>query len=157
MHVVVDDPTARWIGGIGLALALLSLGLQFYQWKRSGAAISVIAFVVAESASLRIEVASTGRLPVTVRALEVRDYFAIRQSQGGGTRDVVQTSRWSVPVQPYEGPLPQELAPTAFLTADVPVSGVLGQAAPGAPEVSACAWARRGDGKWFSSKPVRLR
>jgi hypothetical protein len=147
------DPAARGLARAGLVVAVLGILLTWYLWRRSGASLAVTAFVRAETSSIHVEVASTGRLAATVRAIEIRDHFAVRTPQQ--QRPVVQNSRWTLPVT-SEASLPVELAPTAFIEADVQVADVLALTF-GARDVEVCAWAQRGDGKWFGSKPLRLR
>jgi hypothetical protein len=155
----VEDLPARIIAAAGLVIALGSIGLTWYLWQRSGPALRVGAFVRPETGTVRIEVASTGRLTATVRRLELRDQFVLKTRGGYKTEPI---SRWSIAVQPNElhpgepRTLPADLPPSAFLEGDVEVQAVLDLAA-GAPEVTVAAWAERGDGKWFASKPVRLR
>lgn len=144
------DTVARWIGGIGVGLAAASLLLTWYLWTRSGAAIRVTAFVRAETSTVHIEVASTGRLTATVRELEIRDHWAIKTS---GVSPIPQPSRWS---RPAGADLPVDIPPTGYLEADVSIAEIV-DSARNAPQIEVRAWAQRGDGGWVKSKPVRVR
>ena len=150
------DLTARFIAIAGLALAVGSILVNWYLWHSSGPNLRVSAFVRAETGRIHIEVVSSGRLTATVRAVELRDHFTI-PAIGGGTRTM---SRWAMPAQPSgragQVTLPMELAPTDYLEADIEVRLVLAKS-DGASEVNVRAWVQRGDGKWYSSRPLRLR
>jgi hypothetical protein len=155
----MEDWFARVIGIAGVLLALLSLGLTWYLWWRAGARMRVTAFVRAETGAIHVEIASTGRIAVTVRELEIRDFFTMRTDQGGNT---VPTSRWAHPITgrrvstPSGDGLPAQLEPTASAFVDVPVAELL-ETAGTSPTVIVAAWAQRGDGTWSSSKPLQIR
>lgn len=148
----MEDWIARGIGAAGVLIGLASLGLTAYHWFRSGPTLRVGAFVRPESGTLRVEVTSTGRLPATVRLIEIRDVFVLKTQQGTET---VPTSRWTVPIHPTRE-LPVTLVPTDYIEADTDLSVVLANSG-NAREVTVAAWAERGDGRWYSSKPIRLR
>jgi hypothetical protein len=148
-----EDWVARGIGLAGLILSIAGLGLTAFLWWREGPRLRVTAFVRPESSAVRIEVASLGRLAVTVQLIELRDEFVLRVKSGSTTEPV---SRWSIPVDPGTQTLPIELAPTSSITADVDIPAILARAGD-ERSVTVTAWAQRGDGRWSSSKPVRLR
>jgi hypothetical protein len=87
----MEDTPARIIGIIGIAIGLAGLLLTAFLWRRAGPRMQVTAFVRAETGAIHVEVASTGRIPVTVRQVEIRDHFTMTMSQGGRTDP---TSRW---------------------------------------------------------------
>jgi hypothetical protein len=149
-----EDLIARGIGIAGVVLAIAGLGLTAFLWWWEGPRLRVTAFVRPESSTVRIEVASTGRLAVTLEQLELRDEFVLK-IEGGSTK-TEPFSRWSISVDLGEKTLPLELAPTSSITADVDIPAILMRAGD-APSVSVTAWAKRGDGRWSKSKPVRLR
>ena len=142
------DPTARVIAVAGVVIALGSVGLNWFLFHLGGPRLKVRAFVRAESGAVHIEVAGAGRLTATVRELELRDHLVIPSSS--------TISRWSLPVLPNGQALPRDLAPSAFLVAEVDVKQVLAKAA-GSQEVNVRAWCQRGDGKWYFSPVVRVR
>ena len=156
----VEDVVARAVAVAGLAVAIGGIALTWWLWRRSGPAIRVSAFVRLEHGGIHIEVASTGRLTVTVRQLELRDHLVLRTSRE--RYETVPTSRWTMavdlkerrPGQPTN--LPIDLGPTAYVEADVPIGEVMKYVGT-ATEASVAAWAQRGDGKWISSKPIRIR
>jgi hypothetical protein len=158
--VGVQDDVARWVGGAGLVLSLASLALTWYLWQRGGPVLRVTAFVKAESASIHIEVISVGRLPATVRAIELRDQTVLNPQASRSDRTVLV--RWTMPVVPLdrdgnELTLPvEDLAPTAYLQADVPIGEVITKA-QGAPRISVVAMAWRGDNVVSSSGALRIR
>jgi hypothetical protein len=156
------DATARILAGLSLVLALTSICVTYLLWFRSGPKLTVNAFVRAETSSLHIEVASTGRLTATLREVELRDYFVLRGRSALVTGEVTThpVSRWSVPVTVRRAgavqTLPVDLPPTAFVEGDVNVKEVLAMQA-GAFEVNVNAWAQRGDRKAYSSATVRVK
>jgi hypothetical protein len=134
-------------------LAVGSLVLTWYLWHRSGPKLKVTAFVRAETGTVHIDVSNSGRLTATVRQILLRDHLSIPTS-GTGTTAI---SRWALQVEPASGdPLPREVAPSAYLEADVDVKTVLTKA-DGMSTVMVMAWAQRGDNKWVRSKPLRVR
>jgi hypothetical protein len=148
------DTTARVIGGLGILIGLGSIAFTYYLWYRSGPRIRVSAFVKVESSAVRIEVRNVGRLAAIVSQIELRDFHVLARSYQGNT---LTTSRWTLSVQSDKGPLPQELAPTDFLVADVSVDAILVKA-DNAREIVVRAWAQRGDGQWSQARDtVRVR
>jgi hypothetical protein len=136
---------ADW--AVAVVLGLASLGLTYFLWFRSGLALEVRAFTKFEAGSIHIEVVSVGRLPATLRHLELRDEVVTNSSSKTLNRWVIE-----VPL----GAESIDLAPTDFFPADVDVKTVQDRSA-GVPEVTLRAFATRGDGKVVSSKPVRFR
>lgn len=163
----MEDVPARIIGGLGLVVAVASLGLTWYLWWRAGPRLQVSAFVRAETAAIHVEAASIGRIAVTLRQLEIRDHFTVTAPGG---QPSIPTSRWALPISPGRWVIPTEpdtamtvgrassveLPPTASVYVDVPVGEVLSLAGS-SPAVTVAAWVQRGDGKWFSSKPLQIR
>jgi hypothetical protein len=78
----MEDVVARVIALAGLVIALASIGVNWYLWHRAGPELRVTAFARAESGTLHIEVANSGRLPTTVRRIELRDYFVLWTTGG---------------------------------------------------------------------------
>ena len=156
------DTTARIMAGLSLVVALISISVTYVLWFRSGARLTVTAFVRAETASIHIEVSSKGRLTATLRQVELRDYFVLRGTAVMGTGPITTNpvSRWSIPVAVHRAgvaqTLPIDLAPTAFVEGDVDVREVLAKQA-GASEINVYAWAQRGDLEWYASRPVRVK
>ena len=155
----MQDDFARWVAAAGLLLGAVSLFLTWYLWQRGGPKLRVTAFVKAEAASIHIEVTSVGRLAATVRAIELRDQTLINPQASSQNNVVV---RWTMNVLPRDRDgavivLPKEdLAPTAYLEADVPIAEVI-ERAQGAPQISLVAFAWRGDGVVSSSRALRIR
>jgi hypothetical protein len=154
-----EDLLARAIALAGVALALAGIVVNWLQWHRSGPSLKVTAFVRAEAAAIRVEVASTGRLTATVRSVELREELII--PTGSGRTGTQTITRWSIVVVPTDtapgaAPFPRDVAPSAHIEGDVEFARAL-EKAQGAPEISVRAWAQLGDGKWFSSKSLRLR
>jgi hypothetical protein len=156
------DIAARILAGLSLLAALISIGVTYFLWFRSGPRLSISAFVRAETSSVHIEVTSTGRLTATLREVELRDYFVLRAAStvGTGPPTTKPVSRWSMPVELRRAGavqiLPIDLAPDAFVEGDVNVRAILARQ-EGASEVHVYAWAQRGDRKWCASRPVRLK
>jgi hypothetical protein len=150
----VEDWIARGIGLAGVAVALASICLTAFLWRWSGPRIRIEAFMKPETGSVHLSVVSTGRLTVTVRALELRDEFVLKvKGQNYRTEPI---SRWVIEVEPPGQPVPVKLAPTEYLEADVDVRSIFGRAVD-SREVTVTAWVQSGDGRWSSSKPLRLR
>jgi hypothetical protein len=155
LHMILAAPdiVARVIGISGIALAAFSIALTWYLWHRSGPRLKVTAFVRAETGTVQIEVVNAGRLSATIRQIELRDHFVLRGSAGS----TEPTSRWAIPARARDGvDLPRELAPSAYLEADVDVKAVL-EKADRAPTATVRAATQRGDGRWVWSKPFRVR
>lgn len=156
----MQDDIARWIGGAGIAIGIASLALTWYLWQRAGARLRVTAFVKAESASVHIEVTSVGRLPATVRAIDLQERTVLNPQATRDNRSIL--ARWTMPVTPRDADgvdlsMPvEDLAPTAYLQADVPISEVITKS-QGAPSISVVALATRGDNVISSSRAVRIR
>ncbi len=149
-----DDVLARALGAGGLLLSAASIGLTLYLWYRSGPRLQVTVFVRAETSSIHIEVSNGGRMPATVKNLELRDHLVLRLT-GGGAK-TAPAHRWTIRAFPNGVALPQELPPSGFIDSDVEVRVVLDKAADAA-EITVSAWAQRGDGKWYFSRSVRVR
>jgi len=157
----MEDWAARVIGGAGVALSLAGLILTWYFWSRAGPQLRVTAFARLESGAIHIMVASTGRLPVTLRRLQIRDHFTVVLKSGASDRSV-PTSRWVLEVDlgrlstpPTQGHS-VELSPSASAEVDVPVQEILTKAGS-APTVTVVVVAQRGDGKLVSSRPLQIR
>jgi hypothetical protein len=145
------DVVARVIAGAGLVVALGGLGLTAYLWFRSGPGLKVTAWMPLQG-GLHIQVASVGRFTAVVKVIELRDHFII-QTPAGRSQPM---SRWSLPAMTQAQPLPRELAPSDFVEARVDTEE-LGRRAQDVPELIVTAWAQRGDGKWSSSKPIKIK
>lgn len=149
----MEDWIARAIAALGLAVSVVGLGLTLFLWRREGPRLKVTAFVRVDGGTVHVEVASVGRIAVTLRQLEIRDHFTMNTSRGG--YKTVAVSRWVAPVV-TRPELPTELAPTAYVEGDVVAAELIGRAGS-SPNVTVAAWAQRGDGKWFASKPLQIR
>ena len=124
--MTLEDWSARFIGGAGVLIAVGSLLLTLYLWLRSGPVVRVSAFVRPETGMIRIEVANTGRLPATIRLLELRDQTVLKVTGGqGGTAEL---SRWAIAVPLNDADTSIELAPTAFVEVDYPATYALERA-----------------------------
>ena len=117
------------------------------------------AFVRAEAGTIHIEVVSTGRMPVTLRKLELWDHLVLEAESGP---KIKPTSRWALAVplnpSPHGAVRSTEISllPTEVVVADFPISVALA-AAGSAPSVTVVAWAGWGDDKSASSKPIQIR
>jgi len=151
-----EDLVARWIGFAALVLAALGIGLTYFLWYRSGPHLKATVFVRAETSTIHIEVANTGRLGATVKNIELRDHLVLRTNPGVGEGRTSPAHRWTLIAQPSGNPLPREIPPSGFIDCDVEVRKVM-EEARNLSEVTVSAWAQRGDGKWYSSQPVRIR
>jgi hypothetical protein len=148
------DPLARGLAIAGIVIALASPMLGWYLWHRSGPGLRVSAFVSAQTGTVRITVTCSGRMATTVRTIELRDWAVVSGNQTNNT----VVSRWvlAVPADPNDPTSSVELAPTAYLEADVEVQKIIDNSA-GIPEVTVWARVQRGDGKWYATKPFRVR
>jgi hypothetical protein len=144
------------MGAGGLLLGAVSIGLTLYLWFRSGPHLQVTVFVRAETSSIHIEVANSGRTPATVKNIELRDHLVLRVAGGTSGGQTAPAHRWTIRALPNAAKLPHELAPSAFVDCDVEARAAMEKAGDAA-EVTVSAWAQRGDGKWYSSRPVRVR
>lgn len=153
---MTTDPLARGLAIASLVLTLIGLIGGWILWQRSGPALRVSAFANLETSSVYVYVASTGRLPVTVRRIELRDHFVLKVEGGTGNSTTTPVSRWKIDVSPQQGPLPRDLAPTAFLDAHVPITEIVG-AAGDASNIVVMAWVERGDNAWTATQTVRIR
>jgi hypothetical protein len=109
-----------------------------------------------ERSSVYLHVTSTGRLPVTVRRIELRDHFVLKVQGGSGNQTTTPVTRWKIDVSPHQGPLPTDLAPTSYIDADVVIADIVA-AAGNSSDIVARAWAERGDGVWVASQSLRIR
>lgn len=151
-----EDPTARVLGGAALVVAVASIVITYFLWYRSGPHLKPTVFVRAETSTIHIEVANTGRLGATVRNIELRDHLVLRTNPGVGEGRTSPAHRWTLIAQPNGSALPREIPPSGFIDCDVEVKKVM-EEARNLSEVTVSAWAQRGDGKWYSSQPVRIR
>lgn len=151
------DLLARVIAVAGLLVALGSIAVTWYLWQRSGPTLRVSSFVRADRGTLHLEITNSGRMPAVVRRIEVRDYFRLRTTNEW-TRPV---SRWGISLNPQRGAeqlsLPISLEPSSFVEADVEVARVFAKSDDEASEIAVRAWVQRGDGKWYTSRALRLR
>jgi len=150
-HPSPVDVAARTIAIISLVLALAAMGLSWYLWYRSGPRLAITCFVKADTGTIRINIANAGRLPATVRRIELRDRVVI---QSGGSSQVL--SHWAISTEPHGDSLPRPIEPTDFLEVDVEAKAALDKA-DGAEAVTVQAFAQRGDNKWLHSKPIKIR
>jgi hypothetical protein len=147
----MTDTVARDLSIAGLAIGLLSIALTLYLWRRSGPNLSISAFVSARTGRMHVTVTCNGRLATTLKRLVIADYFV---SIVDGKTTIA--SRWTLEVAPNDRALPQDLAPTAHLEADVPVQSIFAKASdPG--EVTVRALVQREGGKWAATRPLRIR
>lgn len=151
-----EDAVARGIAIVALVLAGLSLVLTYFLWYRSGPHLKPTVFVRAESSTIHIEVANSGRLGATVKNIELRDHLVLRTNPGVGEGRTSPAHRWTLIAQPNGAALPREIPPSGFIDCDVEVRKVMDEAR-NLSEITVSAWAQRGDGKWYSSPPVRIR
>jgi hypothetical protein len=145
------DVTARVIAIIGLVLSVAGMALTWYLWQRSGPRLGVTCFAKIDTGSIRINIVNKGRLPATIRAVELHDYMVF---QAGNSKGVI--ARWAIPAQPIDGPFPRSIAPTEYIEIDVEAKEALDKAA-GSQAVTVQALVQRGDNRWLRSKPVKIR
>jgi hypothetical protein len=144
---------------IAIGSAIISLGsivATYFLWRRSGPSIRVTAFVSAADSAVHIEVISAGRMPVTVRRVELRDEWVMKSTTGGEQGSIQPLSRWSIDAAASLS-LPVDLPPTNFIQLSVPVSQIVAQVGSQSTEVHVRAWAQRGDGGWNQSARIRVR
>jgi hypothetical protein len=134
------DPVARGIAVAAVILVGLSIALTYFLWYRSGSHLKATAFVMAETSTIHIEVANTGRLVATVKNLELRDHLVLRVNPGLGETRTSPTHRWTLIALPNGGPLPREVPPTGFIDCDVEIKKIL-EEARNLSETAVSAWA----------------
>jgi hypothetical protein len=127
-----------------LVLSVISLAFTAYQWRRSGPAL-VVKLMGLPIFGLHVEVVSSGRLPVTVRMVQLELTF----SNGNHTY---------LPMDNFSHDLPATLAPTDVLVASLqPPSftrdGLASLDGPYRNVESVTAMARSGM-RWMRSQPL---
>jgi hypothetical protein len=148
------DLVARSIAAAGLAVAVLSVALNWLIWHRSRPRLRVRIRVEPDQEPLRgrfvIEVVSVGHLAVVVKSLGVRDHIVIQGSTGSNS-----TTLLSMMVKPTGVELPHTLQPTEYLEAETGMGSVV-ERWDANKKLSLVAWAEAGDGRRFESRPKAI-
>lgn len=146
------DPVARVCAIAGLVLAVINLGLNFFLWHRAGPVLRVTVTIPFGSTRIRIRVANAGRLPLSLRRVELRDQLVITGNQAAGP-----VTRWAIPAKSDDEStlLPFSLGPTEARDFSVDAATALAKA-DGAPQVTVAAWVERSDGVWYSSDSLKI-
>jgi hypothetical protein len=148
-----SDVVARSIAVAGLAVALLSVGLNWLIWHRASPRLKVRLRIESDQDPILgrfvIEVVSVGRIAVVVRSLGVRDHIVVQGSSGSKP-----TTLLSLPVKP-SATLPLSLAPTEYLEAEVGMQAIVDRW-DADKKLALVAWAESGDGRRSESRPLRI-